>query len=403
MSNTALLALNALLVLLLVATQREWFSRHLAALWASLDGWVDSRTVLIAYGIVLLYLIVVVHLPPEPRAARTQYRLMPVRGQNGEVQKLALRRVGRVNDREVGQGAVHAVTPTLQSSLPPHSSHLQYWDGFPNGTFHYEFTRQEVEDTFQLAVYWACNRLPGRPGSSDARTLQRGSISRFKCLGAIQCVSSRCTITIAPAGDISKQLAMSCLCGSALEHTTCDVQWSVNIYSAGALWENDGSHLHPAYTHSLPVGTHDTLGIQPLIRRAPVTLHGSSQPFSAELAQMNHGMGFNRPGDERSRSVLAAARTRSSFSVPHAAANAPQPADSQLSTKDQPTQTAIQRRGSRHSSVAMQARSAEEVVSRKQLQKHSEQQVTEMRDGFGDSGDEMLEDPTANDSDEKEL
>ncbi|KAJ7226411.1 hypothetical protein C8J57DRAFT_1585725 [Mycena rebaudengoi] len=113
--------------------------------------------------------------------------------------------------------------------------------------FRSHFTHQQVEDTSQLAFYWISDKLPGKRGSLDAVTPEKGKQSSFKCAGIIQCKAMVCTLQIAPGTNIARQIEGLCTCGSPLRHRSCKVECSVVFYRDGAVFENSGPHNHSKY------------------------------------------------------------------------------------------------------------------------------------------------------------
>ncbi|KAJ6559941.1 hypothetical protein B0H19DRAFT_1260619 [Mycena capillaripes] len=159
---------------------------------------------------------------------------------------------------------------------------LSTWNGFPDGEFRFGFTRQQVEDTSKLAFYWVSDKLPGRRGSLNALTPEKGKLLRFKCAGMIDCGATVCTAQIAPGPNISRQLEAPCICGSLLRHRPCKVEWSVVFYRDGAIFENGGTHNHRKYTHSLPTPkTKKPLHLQEFVSKQPVVLQ-SFEPYLSE-------------------------------------------------------------------------------------------------------------------------
>ncbi|KAF7305377.1 hypothetical protein HMN09_00789900 [Mycena chlorophos] len=273
MSNSALLAIIAALVLALVSAHWVRLVTIFATLGLRLDRWIHSTFVLllyaalfVIYGVVLVYLLRRSVGTPEPLQSRVQYALFPHRGPNG-VNKLVLRAV----DGDGGGLEASATHRALQSPWN-RAGAISEWNGFPDGNFHYEFTRQEYEDTFHLAVHWAHIRTSSKPGSPDAMTLDKGPLTRFRCSGALKCGTKGCLVVIKPGADVPRQCLVRCLCGAVLHHALCAATWSVNAYAAGAFWEHQGNHSHAAYTHHLPIGSHDTGRIQPLLLRRSVSL-----------------------------------------------------------------------------------------------------------------------------------
>ncbi|KAJ7813317.1 hypothetical protein B0H13DRAFT_2468774 [Mycena leptocephala] len=150
---------------------------------------------------------------------------------------------------------------------------LSTWNGFPDGKFRCHFTRQQVEDTSRLALYWISDRLPGRRGLLDAATAEKGKLSRFRCAGVIDCRAVVCTTQIAPGPNVARQIEALCTCGSPLRHWSCTVEWSIVFYRDGAIFENSGTHNHSKYTHSLPASKNKkTLQLQEFISKQPIPL-----------------------------------------------------------------------------------------------------------------------------------
>jgi hypothetical protein len=164
---------------------------------------------------------------------------------------------------------------TVPGAQPSHGDALanfplSTWNGFPDGKFRCLFTRQQVEDTSRLALYWISDKLPGRRGLLDAATAEKGKLSRFKCAGIIDCRAAVCTVQIAPGPNVARQIEALCTCGSPLRHRSCSVEWSVVLYRDGAIFENSGTHDHLKYTHLLPASKNKkTLQLQEFISRQP--------------------------------------------------------------------------------------------------------------------------------------
>ncbi|KAK6997285.1 hypothetical protein R3P38DRAFT_2563839, partial [Favolaschia claudopus] len=132
---------------------------------------------------------------------------------------------------------------------------LEYWDGFPDGRLRCHFTPQQLEDTSQLAIYWVGDRLSGKQGSPTAATPEKGKVSHFQCAGVVECESkvlaTVCVTQIAPGANISRQVQSECTCGLKLRHRLCKFEWSIILYSGGAVFESNYTHSHSRYTHSL--------------------------------------------------------------------------------------------------------------------------------------------------------
>lgn len=178
--------------------------------------------------------------------------------------------------------------PSQTLEALPKSS-LESWDGFPNHRFRCHFTRQQVEDTSRLAFYWISDRLPGRRGSMDAITPEKGKLSRFKCAGIIQCKAAVCTVQISPGTNIARQIKVPCICGLPLRHRSCKVEWSLVFYRDGTVFENSGPHNHSKYTHSLPASRNKKLQLEDFISRQPIVLRGSEDSQTPEDEDDTHG------------------------------------------------------------------------------------------------------------------
>ncbi|KAJ7725764.1 hypothetical protein B0H16DRAFT_1781555 [Mycena metata] len=184
----------------------------------------------------------------------------------------------RLSPPPTRSGAITAPRSSMSSqnvaTLP--NSSLESWDGFPDHRLRCHFTRQQVEDTSRLGVYWVSDKLPARRGSADAITPEKGKLSRFKCAGVIRCKTAVCTVHIAPGPNLARQIEALCSCGSSLPHRSCTVEWSIVFYRDGAVFENSGPHNHPKYTHSLPASKNKKLELQVFIYRQPIVFRGSS-------------------------------------------------------------------------------------------------------------------------------
>ncbi|KAJ7289605.1 hypothetical protein C8J57DRAFT_1628645 [Mycena rebaudengoi] len=236
---------------------------------------------------VLIYLLLVVHIlaiPQENPGRRGKTTLVPYYDENGKLQGWV--REERENTKShvphaplreplsspLSIGTIAPSPPQTVDTLA--NFPLTSWDGFPDHCFRSHFTRQQVEDTSQLAFYWISDKLPGKRSSLDAVTPEKGKRSSFKCAGIIQCKAMVCTVRIAPGTNISRQIEGLCTCGSPLRHRSCKVEWSVVFYRDGAVFENSGPHNHSKYTHSLSVSK-KTLHLQEFISRQPIVFWGS--------------------------------------------------------------------------------------------------------------------------------
>ncbi|KAJ7089623.1 hypothetical protein C8R44DRAFT_751366 [Mycena epipterygia] len=146
--------------------------------------WLTTSTFLVIYGLVLIYLLLVVQglANAQENSQKCRKRtLVPYYDKNGQLQ-------GWVREeREMKKS---------NDSL----------DGFPDHHFRCHFTHQQVEDTSRLAFYWISDRLPGKRGSLDATTPEKGKLSHFKCAGIIQCKAAVCSVQIAPGTNVTRQI-----------------------------------------------------------------------------------------------------------------------------------------------------------------------------------------------------
>ncbi|KAF8212876.1 hypothetical protein K438DRAFT_1805196, partial [Mycena galopus ATCC 62051] len=95
------------------------------------------------------------------------------------------------------------VPPQISEAHPTLT--LRIWDEFPDRQFWCHFSRQQVEDTSQLAVYWVSDKPPGRRGSLDALMADKGKLFRYRCAGIIECKAAVCTVQIAPGKGVARQ------------------------------------------------------------------------------------------------------------------------------------------------------------------------------------------------------
>ncbi|KAJ7167081.1 hypothetical protein C8R46DRAFT_1219459 [Mycena filopes] len=283
---SSLLAYTVLIGLLVISNWAQCI--HLIS-WVStlISRWLTTSTILTLYGLVLLYLLFAVHaLAVAKEGSRTRLKgtLAPYYDEDGKLQGW-VREECEVGNKDPNRppalarqdslplppsrGRTVTPGPSMLSQIDP-DSRLTSWDGFPNHHFRCQFTRQQVEDTSRLAVYWVADKCPGKRGSLDAVTPEKGKLSRFKCAGIIQCKAAVCTVRIAPGANIAKQTEAPCRCGSTLRHQSCKVEWLVVFYRDGAIFENSGRHDHSAYTHSLPVSKKKTLQLLQFVAKQPV-------------------------------------------------------------------------------------------------------------------------------------
>ncbi|KAJ7208422.1 hypothetical protein B0H12DRAFT_1243015 [Mycena haematopus] len=272
-ANTVLIAV---LIILLAMTNWGRILVLLRWLYSTSSRWLTTSTVLVIYGVVLLYLLIVTHLPAAAAENFSRKRcktiLVPYRDHDGQLK-------GWVREvREETAGTEAPVNSPPRPTLPPESlgrcpkiatlvtvsrndeSLADFphstWNGFLDGRFRCHFTPQQVEDTSRLALYWVSDKLPGRRGSVDAVTAEKGKLTRFKCAGIIDCRVVACTAQIAPGTNVTQQLEAHC--------------------AYGAVFENSGTHIHSKYTHSLPTPKNKkTPQLQVFISKQPVVLQGS--------------------------------------------------------------------------------------------------------------------------------
>ncbi|KAJ7246038.1 hypothetical protein C8J57DRAFT_1361357 [Mycena rebaudengoi] len=280
----------SVLVALLVMSNWDHVILILAWSYSLASRWVTTSAILVVYGLVLVYLLLVVHslaVPQENHRKRHKSILVPYYDENGQLQGWVReeRETTNSNGPHTTLGERLSLRPLPSSTIDPPPTQtvkalsnfsLDSWDGFPDHHFRSHFTRQQVEDTSRLAFYWISDKLPGRRGSQDAVTPEKGKRSSYKCAGIIQCKAAVCTVRIAPGTNIARQIEALCTCGSPLRYRSCKVEWSVVFYRDGAIFENSGPHNHSKYTHSLPVSkTKKALQLQEFISRQPIALRGS--------------------------------------------------------------------------------------------------------------------------------
>ncbi|KAJ6479418.1 hypothetical protein C8R47DRAFT_1136751 [Mycena vitilis] len=305
-----LLAVNMVLVSLLAMTHRDRLCQLIRVLYDLGSHWVTTSTVLAFYGLLILYLLIVVHAPRTtriPHRKRRSKRLAPYYDHAGKLKGWV-----REEDEEsttqtwydtlvprLSPGPLHGGDMSVVAATPSPSYDnltifsLPSWNGFPDGRFQCHFTPQQVEDTSRLALYWVSDKLPGKRGSLDAVTPEKGKLSRFKCAGVIRCTDLGCTVRIAPGSNVARQVQASCNCGAPLHYRSCDVEWSVILYRNGAIFKNGGRHSHSAYTHSISTLTRrGKLQPEVFIARKPIPLTqtDTNHPSGAEdSSEDQHG------------------------------------------------------------------------------------------------------------------
>ncbi|KAF8202795.1 hypothetical protein K438DRAFT_1758101 [Mycena galopus ATCC 62051] len=316
------LATNLLLICLLAVTNWDRIFGLFQQLYLLGSRWVTTPTVLALYGVVLIYLLFAVHAPSIRNNSTTQRRkghLAPYYDSNGRLQGWVREAptVSETNVLHVPELQYHSNFSRVRSSpssplristppVPPQISKAppnlspRVWDGFPDGQFQCHFTRQQAEDTSQLAAYWVSDKLPGRRGSPDALTADKGKLVRHRCAGVIECKAAVCTVQIAPGKDVSRQTEVFCACGSPLRHRVCKVEWSVVFYRDGAIFENSGSHDHFPYTHSLPTSKKKALKPQVFVVRTPIPLQGPA--LNTPESNVENGLGQS-DRQERTESI----------------------------------------------------------------------------------------------------
>ncbi|KAJ7252302.1 hypothetical protein C8J57DRAFT_1665191 [Mycena rebaudengoi] len=190
----------SVLVALLVMSNWDHVILVLAWSYSLASRWVTTSAILVVYGLVLVYLLLVVHslaVPQENHRKCHKSTFVPYYDESGQLQGW-VREERETTNSNVYRSPVPHTTLSERLSLPPLPSgtidppptqtvkalsnfSLESWDGFPDHRFRSHFTRQQVEDTSRLAFYWICDKLPGRRGSQDAITLEKGKRSSYKC------------------------------------------------------------------------------------------------------------------------------------------------------------------------------------------------------------------------------
>ncbi|KAJ7230069.1 hypothetical protein GGX14DRAFT_384030 [Mycena pura] len=175
-----------------------------------------------------------------------------------------------------GQASVPSKQPVPSSPLSAVTP--SNWDGWPDGAFQCQLSPQNVADTNQLELHWACENIPGHRGSRNALTWQKGKEIRRRCIGTLECSGTACTAgrQIAPAVrgvDLHRQLQKPCTCGEDLRLHTCGIEAKTHFYRGGAFFINSGNHSHPQFTHTL--------------------IHRPNEPFEFEECIPKHQIALN--------------------------------------------------------------------------------------------------------------
>ncbi|KAK6977500.1 hypothetical protein R3P38DRAFT_3123300 [Favolaschia claudopus] len=168
------------------------------------------------------------------------------------------------------------------SSAVDAGTQIRVWDGWPNGQFQYLFSPQQLADTDNLAINWACESRPqGHRGSTAAVSWRKGKEVRRRCIGALVCTSRACSfnLTAAPAVrgfDLERQLRKKCLCGEDLGLVACGIDISVFFFRGGACFVHSGEHTHGKYTHSLIHRPREAFEFAEYVAKRPISLEASS-------------------------------------------------------------------------------------------------------------------------------
>ncbi|KAI9057625.1 hypothetical protein FKP32DRAFT_1583394, partial [Trametes sanguinea] len=96
------------------------------------------------------------------------------------------------------------------------------WDGWPDGDFEQTYLAEDLAQTKQLQVHWACVTSGLSKGSIDAEQWANGRLSERRCQGIIQCDNPNCLVVIRPKvshARISTQLTPPCACGGRLSRS----------------------------------------------------------------------------------------------------------------------------------------------------------------------------------------
>ncbi|KAK6966912.1 hypothetical protein R3P38DRAFT_2815666 [Favolaschia claudopus] len=159
--------------------------------------------------------------------------------------------------------AVQRTSKTTISAVDA-TTHLQVWDGWPNGRFQLLFTTQQVADTTKLAVNWSCEaRSPGQRGSASSISWERGKELRRRCIGAL------------------------CLCGEDLGLVSSRIELTTFFFRDGACFSHSGDHTHSKYTHSLVFQSREPFNFTEYIEKRPISLSVHSGYFGDAFASVS--------------------------------------------------------------------------------------------------------------------
>ncbi|KAK7034409.1 hypothetical protein R3P38DRAFT_3185270 [Favolaschia claudopus] len=125
------------------------------------------------------------------------------------------------------------------------------WDCWPDGDLRFSLTAEQFYATQDLGTNWVMETTRTK-GSSRAKNWLKGRETRRRCLGAIKCQGSNCSMHLVPAArkiERFRQLEEKCVeCRSSL--TSCNVETSLFQFAGGYVFVNYGVHTHTTFTHS---------------------------------------------------------------------------------------------------------------------------------------------------------
>ena len=153
------------------------------------------------------------------------------------------------------------------------------WDGWPNGNLDLDLTKQQFSATKDLVTHWACARRNVK-GNREATSWEKGVRQRRDCLGIFQCTNPNCNVVVRPltrtALERSMQLKNPCrLCGSDLDHLTCNAKAVVYFWKDGVHYTHHGHHEHKR----LPRKLHLTATEEDIFRNT-IAANPSTTPLS---------------------------------------------------------------------------------------------------------------------------
>ncbi|KAJ7622293.1 hypothetical protein FB45DRAFT_1031962 [Roridomyces roridus] len=280
-----MLVINVALLAIVLASHWDRILGVLHHVYAALLPWLNTSTLHLIYGPVILYLLLPAGNPPQQRQFLPQQRILPRydvqrtldRHSPGHSQRSVPPVPNLSNDeRRRSQGR----RPSVSHSEELEQREVSAWDSWPDG----EFTSSFPPEQMHLLTYrWIYESKQVNRGSDTAVDSRRGKQAIRRCLGVLSCSSPECRFGMHIAPEDS------------LKGIERQLKSTLVVYGGGVIFTNHGVHKHPRYTHHLRRDT-ELRELTP----EPSTEEGEAEDFFAadHLAYIDGGTDDHEPQSE---------------------------------------------------------------------------------------------------------